>query len=161
MQPCERFIIYVILGLLPGLALSTSLSMYLFTQSFSSFQFVSKAPLSPNQPTNQLSRFFVRCDPASSHTHTHNRFMVLFPGPPRWAGARRELLDFIMQGRINRGRHTDHPAGRQSSRSSQCQPPPSPPFLTGRMPFLPPNQQCQSTEGNLHIQIREKTLGFS
>ena len=21
-------------------------------------------------------------------------------------------------------------------------------FLTGRMPFLPPNQQCQSTEGN-------------
>ena len=24
-----------------------------------------------------------------------------------------------------------------------------PPFFTGRMPFLPPNQQCQSTEGNL------------
>jgi len=23
-----------------------------------------------------------------------------------------------------------------------------PPFFTGRMPFLPPNQQCQSTEGN-------------
>jgi len=23
-----------------------------------------------------------------------------------------------------------------------------PPFLTGQMPFLPPNQQCQSTEGN-------------
>jgi len=22
------------------------------------------------------------------------------------------------------------------------------PFFTGRMPFLPPNQQCQSTEGN-------------
>jgi len=21
-------------------------------------------------------------------------------------------------------------------------------FFTGRMPFLPPNQQCQSTEGN-------------
>jgi len=26
--------------------------------------------------------------------------------------------------------------------------PPQPPrFFTGRMPFLPPNQQCQSTEG--------------
>jgi len=24
-----------------------------------------------------------------------------------------------------------------------------PPFFTGRMPFLPPNQQCQSTEGNI------------
>jgi len=36
-----------------------------------------------------------------------------------------------------------------------------PPFFTGRMPFLPPNQQCQSTEGNQHIQIREKTLEFS
>jgi len=23
-----------------------------------------------------------------------------------------------------------------------------PPFFTGRMPFLPPSQQCQSTEGN-------------
>jgi len=23
-----------------------------------------------------------------------------------------------------------------------------PPFFTGRMPFLLPNQQCQSTEGN-------------
>jgi len=22
-------------------------------------------------------------------------------------------------------------------------------FFTGRMPFLPPNQQCQSTEGNI------------
>jgi len=24
----------------------------------------------------------------------------------------------------------------------------SPPFFTGRMPFLPPSQQCQSTEGS-------------
>jgi len=24
-----------------------------------------------------------------------------------------------------------------------------PPFFTGQMPFLPPNQQCQSSEGNL------------
>jgi len=34
-------------------------------------------------------------------------------------------------------------------------------FFTGRMPFLPPNQQCQSTEGNQRIGIREKTLEFS
>jgi len=30
-------------------------------------------------------------------------------------------------------------------------------FFTGRMPFLPPNQQCQCTEGNQRIGVREKT----
>jgi len=40
-------------------------------------------------------------------TNTHNRFTALFPGPPRWAGARRGLLDFMVQRKINRGRHTD------------------------------------------------------
>jgi len=35
---------------------------------------------------------------------------------------------------------------RHSIRTKPC-PPPPPPFITGRMPFLPPNQQCQSTEG--------------
>jgi len=42
---------------------------------------------------------------------------------------------------------TDHPAERHSIQTNQCPPPPSP-FFTGQMPFLPPNQQCQSTEGN-------------
>jgi len=38
---------------------------------------------------------------------------------------------------------------RHSIQTKQC-PPPSPPcFFTGWMPFLPPNQQCQSTEGNI------------
>jgi len=29
-----------------------------------------------------------------THTHTHNHFTALFPGPPGWAGDRRELLDY-------------------------------------------------------------------
>ena len=58
--------------------------------------------------------------------HTHNRFAALFPGSPGWASARRELLDFMVQGKINRGRHTDHPAGRHSIRTNQCLPPPFP-----------------------------------
>jgi len=45
-----------------------------------------------------------------------------------------------VQGEINRGRHTDHPAGRHSIWTNQCPPPPSPILFTGRMPFLPPNQ---------------------
>jgi len=47
----------------------------------------------------------------------HNRLSALFAGPPGWAGARRELLDFMVQGEINRGRHTDHPVGRHSIRT--------------------------------------------
>jgi len=35
-----------------------------------------------------------------------------------------------------------------SIQTNQCPPPPSPSFFTGQMPFLPPNQQCQSIEGN-------------
>jgi len=55
------------------------------------------------------------CDTNSNilNTHTHNRFTALFPGPSGWAGARRELLDFMVQGKINRGIHT--PSGLTSA----------------------------------------------
>jgi len=36
-----------------------------------------------------------------------------------------KLLDFMVQGKINRGRHTDHPAGRHSIWTNQCAPPPA------------------------------------
>jgi len=52
----------------------------------------------------------------------------LFPEPPGWASARRELVDFMVQGKINRGRHTDHPDGCHSIRTKQCPPPSSPHF---------------------------------
>jgi len=81
-------------------------------------------------------------------TRHHNRSTALFRGPTGWARARRELLDFMVQGKINSGRHTDHPAGCHSIRTNQCPLPPSPIFFTGQMPFLPPNQQGQSTKGN-------------
>ena len=58
------------------------------------------------------------------HTYT-TVLRPFFLGPPGWAGARRELLDFMVQGKINRGRHTDQPAGGHSVRTKQC-PPPSP-----------------------------------
>jgi len=58
-------------------------------------------------------------------SHHHNHFTALFPGPPGWAGTRKELLDFMVQGEINKGRHTDHTAGRHSIRTNHCPPPPS------------------------------------
>jgi len=62
---------------------------------------------------------------AEKNNH-HNRFMALFLGPPGWTSARREPLDFMVHGKINRGRHTDHLAGRHSIRTNQCPPPPTP-----------------------------------
>ena len=84
----------------------------------------------------------------TSQQVNHNRFTALCPGPPVWASASIELLDFMMQGKINRGRHTNHPAVCHFIQTNQCPPPPPPHFLTGQMPFLPPNQQCQITESN-------------
>jgi len=62
----------------------------------------------------------------SHHHHTTTVLRPFFLRPPRWPSARRELLDFMVQGEINRGRHTDHPAGCHSIRTNQCPPPPSP-----------------------------------
>jgi len=33
----------------------------------------------------------------NKHHHHHNHITALFPGPLGWAGARRELLDFMVQ----------------------------------------------------------------
>ena len=63
----------------------------------------------------------------------HNRFRP-FLDPPEWAGAIRELLDFMLQGKIIRARHTDHLPGRYSIRTKQCPPLPCSHF-TGWMPF--------------------------
>jgi len=82
----------------------------------------------------------------------HNRFMALFPGLPMWAGARRELLDFMVQGKIYRGRHTDHPAGRHSIQTNQCPTPPIPHFLQVGCPSCRPtftvSKHCQTASIN-------------
>jgi len=38
--------------------------------------------------------------------------------------------------------------GRHPNRTNDAPTPTTPKFFTGRMPFLPPNQQRQSTEGS-------------
>jgi len=72
-------------------------------------------------------RCSIRANLIYKHHHTTLQpFYSPFSGPRGWAGARRELLDFMVQGKTNRGRYTDHPAGRHSIRINQCPPPPSP-----------------------------------
>jgi len=87
--------------------------------------------------------------PKNHHLGTivqHHTTTVLWPflGPPGWAGARRELLDVMVQGKINRGRHTDHPAGHHSMCTNQCPPPPSPHFLQARCPFCHPTNSVEA-----------------
>ena len=76
--------------------------------------------------------------------HHHNHFTALFLGPPRSAGARRKLLlDFMVLGRITRGKHTDNLGGRHfghSIRTNQQSTFINPPFLR-RMPFMPQPSQ--------------------
>jgi len=64
----------------------------------------------------------------------HNRFMALFLGLLGEPVPEEKLLDFMVQGKINRGRHTDHPAGRHSIQTNQCPPPSSPYFLQAGCP---------------------------
>jgi len=79
----------------------------------------------------------------------HNRFMAPFPGPSGWADASRELWTLWCKGKLAEAdtstmRLDATPSGLTSAHLHY------PPILfTGRMPFLPPNQQRQSTEGSL------------
>ena len=58
-------------------------------------------------------------------TLTLNRVEVKLIGI---SGRGTDLQSTRSKGKINSGRHTDHPAGRHSIRTNQCPPPPSPIF---------------------------------
>jgi len=86
------------------------------------------------------------------------RFTALFPGPSGWAGARRELLDFVVRAKINRGRHTDHPAGRHSIRTNQCPPPPSPILLQAGFPSCRPSNSVKALKATYNITTEKLNL---
>ena len=88
-------------------------------------------------------------DPKRCQPHTHTRLTTLCPGLPGWAGTRKVkpiwlLLkqETVSGSGISWAICKSAPRSRQIPRQhSTAQ------FFTGRMPFLPPNQRCQSTEG--------------
>ena len=92
------------------------------------------------------------------YCYYYNRFTAPFLGPPGWADARRELLDFMVQGKINTGRHTDHPAGRHSIQTNQCSPPPFPIFY--RPDALPAAQPTVSKHWR-HCRCHKRSIEFS
>jgi len=124
-----------------------SLSCAIWTTSRSTCTWVPQPTSVTSLPADTITPQSLAYHDVQKIHHHHNRFTAFFPRPPGWAGARRELLDFMVQGKINRGRH--RPSSWAPLHLDQPMPTCTiPPFFTGRMPFLPPNQQCQSTEGN-------------
>jgi len=92
---------------------------------------------------HQRSVRFLLCFAILRHIHT------LYPGLPRWAGTGKVKPVWILlkQDTVS-GSGISWAICKSAPHSRQKTIPPLS-FFTGWMPFLPPNQQCQSTEGTL------------
>ena len=87
--------------------------------------------------------------PNFNKRHTHTRLTALYPGLPRWAGTRKvKPIWILLKQEIVSGSGIRWAICKSAPRSRQITTPiPHHSVFTGRMPFLPPNQQRQSTEG--------------
>ena len=87
-----------------------------------------------------------------SLTHTHTQpFFGPFFGTTGWAGARRELLDFMVQWKINRGRHW--PSGWAPLHLDQSVPTSTiPHFLQARRLFCHPTNSVKALKDDLKIR---------
>ena len=86
-----------------------------------------------------------------SHTHNTTHLTALYPGLPGWAGTRKVTpIWILLKQETVSGSGISWAICKSAPRSSQITTPaPHRSVFTGRMPFLPPNQQCQSTEGSV------------
>ena len=95
------------------------------------------------------------------HTHTHTRLTALLSGLPGWAGTRKVKPIWILLKQETVSGSGISRAIRKSAPHSReiTTPTPHRSVFTGRMPFLPPNQQHQSTEDNAQLMpLHPKTL---
>ena len=90
--------------------------------------------------------------------YTHTCLPAVFPGLPRWSGTRKvNKSGFYWSKRMSgSGIRWAICKSAPRSREKPCQHPTTQ-FFTDRMPFLPPNQQRQSTEGNWQIFLNTNT----
>ena len=97
-----------------------------------------------------------------THTHTHTRLTALCPGLPRWAGTRKvKPIWILLKQETVSGSGISWAICKSAPRSRQTTTPaPHRSVFTGQMPFLPPNQQRQSTEGKATISARISRSGL-
>ena len=95
-----------------------------------------------------------RCYVNRQITHTHP-FNGSFPGLPRWAGTRKvKPIWILLKQETVSGSSISWDICKSAPRSRQITTSaPHHSVFTSRMPFLPPNQQRQSTEGNRQINV--------
>ena len=99
--------------------------------------------------TNSVKTLKAWCTAWYTHTRTHNHLTALFSGLPGWAGTRKVKPIWICWSKrqwvavASAGPY----ASLHFTRDRQPRQHPTTQFFTGRMPFLPPNQQRQYTEG--------------
>jgi len=104
-----------------------------------------------NVPT-QLNFLTPKCQSTEGNqacitTHTH--LTALFSGLPGWAGTRKvKPIWILLKQETVSGTGISWAICKSATRSRQItMPAPTTQIFTGRMPFLPPNQQRQSTDG--------------
>jgi len=84
----------------------------------------------------------------SLKAHTHTKLTALCPGLPGWGGTKKaKPIWILLKEETVSGSGISWEICKTAPRSRQITMHPTAQFFTGRMPFLPPNQQCQSTEG--------------
>ena len=130
-------------------------SMQMYRQSFPVLPFEKQTPW-------QYLSADCRMYPHWNNTHTHTRLMALCLGQPRWAGTRKvKSIWILLEQEIVSGSGISWAVCKCAPRSRQITTP-APHYLvfTGRMPFLPPNQQCQSTEGTNNSVMYFRNLYF-
>ena len=97
---------------------------------------------------DEVDRLIVRNTYQHTHTHTHT-FSGPLSGTTRVSRYQKGKtnLDFTETRDISSGISWAMCKSAPRSRQITTPAPHYSSFFTGRMPFLPPNQQCQSTEG--------------
>jgi len=83
--------------------------------------------------------------------HHHNHLRPFFRDHPGEPVPEENFWTLWCKGRLTETEISTIQLGATPSGLSSAHLHHPPIFFTGRMPFLPPNQQCQSTEGNNNI----------
>ena len=130
------------------------------TSSFSCYRLDA---LSNTPPT--VSKHWRQYD-TYNNTHTHTCLMALCLGLPGWDGTRKvKPIWILLKQETVSGNGISWAICKSAPRSRQTTTPaPHCSVFTGRMPFLPPNQQHQSTEGKHTVnkqQIKVTSLMIS
>ena len=87
--------------------------------------------------------------------YTHTRLMGLFPGLPGWAGTRKvkPIWTLLKQETVSVSGISWAICKSSSHFRQITMPAPHHSVFTDRMPFLPPNQQCQSIQDNIYTLL--------